>query len=522
MQFLRDILNKKEINNWWSEYGEFCKNFKKIDLDLYIKVLPEILEKLRNSYGINDLQKAINRESKNDTEFGKQLYFKTLRSEIHDSYFTLIDILSGIYQTDEKFVLENIKALIKNEDIELISIGIRSLIALDFSGLSTSLKEWIKQEIEEIINERNEVQLWVSILFVARVKYKESDILNFAIEKLHVKADDNIKIELIRFVFYNLNLEKDNRTIKKYLPSLLSINIQNSGVYNQLSFGLSDLVQHDKNTVIEFITTWVNSDIQNAKKIKYFSYALNRLFDICYKDFQYLFTDWLNKDNSNFHIAIFEMNKIGDFRELSKLEVSESYIKNLSFKDIQYIIYKILGYIYDKDTSLSLIFSILKFKKDERKVVNLISELFLEYFIFNYYSVIEFLKEKNQLENNPLNDILSEIIKEGEKKYEPYSKLNYLKEFKASERRLNYYYLVDNRKLTKSYEGSKLNSPLDNITKTSYYRTGKTVFHKYRGEYTDKLEPSLLSNSFELPRGEFIDPTEQQKNRLYWQNHKRQ
>lgn len=85
-----------------------------------------------------------------------------------------------------------------------------------------------------------------------------------------------------------------------------------------------------------------------------------------------------------------------------------------------------------------------------------------------------------------------------------------------------HYDKIQSKKFNKSYKESEAKSPsFFNTLKTINYRTGKSIFAKFEGKYTEKMTPALISHSGEMPRGEFIDPIGQKKERLLWQNFKR-
>lgn len=524
MQFLKDLLDNKERDDWWQDYKEFCTNIKEVDAALYVRALPILLKKLENNYAIRDLRVALELESKGNASYGAEVYRKTLETNNPKLYSTLTDVIAGLYLSDQKLAIDNVKSLIEDDDNEKAKIGIQTLAKIDLSNASTPkvFVSWIEKQFNSIINNESLLNLWPSIFFTVRNKRTALKNADAIIETLSKVKTIEIQQELIYFLEYNIDLEKEIHLFKKYLPLLLHIELEHTGTYSQLTYTLQNIAKTNLKLVIDFITDWVDISSDNARKIKYFSHLLNTLCDDFYTDFQKLYTNWLNNDNPNFHIAIFEMNGARYMRNLSGLTVSEDVLKNLSDYDIEYITYKILAFVYDKDTSISLVYSILEHKTDNKEVVPFLADLFINHFIFNYYSTIEFLNLKKKTASRKLKKIISDIVKEGEDKYRAYSDLDNLKEFAPSERRLIYYNKIQNRKFNKSYKETEAESTsfLSMVTNINY-RTGKSTFSKYRGQYTEKMTPALISHSGEMPRGEFIDPVGQATERLLWQNFKR-
>ncbi len=524
MQFLQDLLDNREPANRWQDYRIFCDNIKNIDINLYIKALPELLKNLKSNYPTRNLLVALEREAKMNASFGKEMYLKTLEANNPDSYFTLMDILSGLYNSDQKFTIDEIKRLIKDDNIDVNKIGIQSIVKIDLVAKTTpkAFVNWIEKQFDTISKSENHLDLWSAIFFTVRNKRTEIKSADTIIDRLSSIETIDIQLELIYFLDYNIDLEKELHLFKKYLPLLLHIDIEHAGAYNQLAYRLENVAKTNLNLVVDFITDWVAMSPDNARKIEYFSHLLNTLCDNFYSDFQKLYTNWLNKDNPNFHIAIFEMNSARYMRNLSGLTISEEVLNGLSDYDIEYITYKILAFVYDKDTSISLVYSILEHKADNKEVVPFLADLFINHIIFNYYSAIEFLNLKKKTASRKLKKITNDIVKEGEDKYKAYSDLENLKEFAPSERRLIYYNKIEGKKFSKSFKESEAEGPsfFSSIT-TINYRTGKSIFSKYENQYTEKMTPGLISHSGEMPRGEFIDPIGQAQERLYWQNFKR-
>ncbi|XCF07840.1 hypothetical protein ABI125_08250 [Tamlana crocina] len=524
MKFFSDILVCNEPSNWWQEYRAFCDDFKNVEIDEYVKALPTLVLKLQNSYGFRNLQVALEREAKNNPSFGKAIYKRTLGTNNADTYFTLKDILSGLFYSDQKFAIAEVEKLIKHKDKALNKIGLDSVAKFDLNQEETpkDFIIWIERALEDITNKQSKSELWPSVLFVARLQRKSIKNADTLLEKLSEIKILEVQLELMCFLFYNLDLETEMSLLEKYLPNLLHIDLEHSGAYSQLSHNLENLTKQSLSLVVRFLTVWVEKDIDNARKISYFSYLLNTLIDDFYLEFQKLFTNRLNSDNPNFHIAIFNMNRVGNIRDLSGLKVSKEVVKTFSDFDIEYITYKILAYIYDKDTSVSLVYSILELKYENKNVNHFLSDLIANHLIFNYYSVIDFLNEKKKSANAKLKKVITKIIKAGEARYIAYSDLTLLKEFEPSERRLIYYNKIQSRKFSKSYRESENNqASFFNTLNTINYRTGKSCFSKYEGKYTEKMTPALISHRGEMPRGEFIDPVGQAKERLLWQNFNR-
>lgn len=525
MQFLKDLIEDKEIQDFWKEYRDFCEDLQTIDVDYFLEALPTLLEKIKNNYSPRQLNVALENLSKNDAKKGNELFSKILKIENLCTFPQLSDIIGGLYYSDIESAMAKIKKLVLCDNEFLRKIGLESIAKLDLSKENTpnEFLEWINTHLFDLANNGEQKGLWPSIFFVSRNHRQIFDNANEIIDILSTQRKVENQMELLSFLSYNLDLETEMDLVEKHLFNLLHIDLKYAGVYSQLSHFLETLLKMNLKVVLEFLGRWVDDNIENARKIGYFTYVLNELYDQYYSNFQMLYTNWLNNDKPNFHIAIFEMSRAGELRDTSNLTLSIEVLKDYSIYDIEYITYKILAYIYDRATSLSLVYSIFEQKFGDKEIDQFLSRLFVDYFIFNYYSTIDFLNEKKKNANPKLKKLIKEIVSEGERSYAAYSDLGFLKEFAPSERRLNQYNKIQSKKFRKSYKDTEKNSnSFLSMVKNLYFRTGKSSFAKFRGEYSQEMTPALISHSAEMPRGEFIDPIGQAKLRLLWQNFKRQ
>lgn len=524
MTFLNSIIEEKEIENFWQEYRNFCADIHSVDIDNFLNALPKLLKKLENNLSSRQLDDAIENLTKRNASIGEELFNKILTFD--NSYILpqLVNIIGGLYHSNITSAIIKTKELTLSDNDILKKIGISTIAKFDLSDekCPTEFLNWINTKLFELSKAEKYNKLWPSIFFVSRNNIKYLENSERIIENLASLQIIEIQLELLSYLSYNVDLETEFEKVEKYLPNLLHIDIKFGGAYSQLSYFLETLSKKEFEIGLDFLNSWVELNIENARKIGYFTYFLNTLYDEQYQEFQKLYTTWLNADSPNFQIAIFEMCRAGELREIFHLTLSEDLLRAYSIYDIEYITYKILAYVYDKDASFSLVFSILEQKFEDKEIARFLSEIFVDFLIFNYYSAIEFLNEKKKTAKPRLKKIIQNIVAEGEKSYSAYSELEVLKEFAPSERRLSQYYKIQNKKFNKSYKVTENNSnSFLNFAKNIHFRTGKSIFSKYRGEYTQDMTPALISHSAEMPRGDFIDPIGQAKLRLLWQNFKR-
>lgn len=511
--------------DFWQEYYDFCKDLETLDVDVFFHSLTPLLKRIENDSASIELLTGIQKASTISSEYGNKLYLRIVNHNDPKLLGLLPKVLSGLYENEKEETVLKIKELIHTGDIDKMIVGIQSIAQFESGSLKREkgFLEFIGDEFERFLQNQEFKKIWPSVLFVCR---NNRDVISNAdglIRRIWSESDIAIQIELIYLLSYNLDINEEKQFFIEILDQLIPLNIEYKGAYNLLSYALSGITKSHAETTIDFLTKWVEYDKVHANNIELFEYPINSIIDNGLNIYEELITKWLNHDNSNFHIAVFEIMRAKHIRNIPEMKISIKLLEEMTVFDVEYITYKILGYIYDKNTSTSMVYSMLESKIYDETIVNFLKEVFVAYFIFNYYGTIEYLRIKRKNAVPHLKGIIDAIIIEGEKHYTAYSELESLKEFFPSEMRLGYIHKIQNKKFNKSFkeiekdDGSFL-SHLKNIQ----LKAGKTSFSKYMGQYTKQMALANVSSSAELPRGEFIDPIGQKKLRLTWRNHKRQ
>src|SRR5690606_19183059 len=194
------------------------------------------------------------------------------------------------------------------------------------------------------------------------------------------------------------------------LLSLIKMDTKYKGVYNTFSYVLGKVLKSHQEVVIRFIEKWIKHSHDRANQIGLFRNLFIELYHRDYPRFKILVTNWLNSNDPSFHIAIFEIMRELKLNDINELELSREIITDLSSNDVRYIVAKILGFIYDKDLSKTLLYSILISKIDDEDITKLVASIFKDYLIFNYYSVMEYLENKSKISSKKEKRIIGSII----------------------------------------------------------------------------------------------------------------
>lgn len=284
--------------------------------------------------------------------------------------------------------------------------------------------------------------------------------------------------------------------------------------WHDINYGIDDF--KDKGAIFSLLEHF----IEKFPKVRFADRFEAILEEMPREIVSYWLTKWLNSDELLFNAKAGELCQYFSSQRLS-LVLSKNLLDTYSFKDIEYVIYKIIGFVSNKDQLSNLIFSALQRSPKENKVGDLVKFFFLQYILLNYKSSASFLKEKKKKGTNVEQKIANNILIEFEKKEKAIRELPRLKELQGSTSRIREYMNRRNKSFNfeeKIKEGSFFMQFVKNIN----LRAGKGFFNRL--DDNTYSEPSILGAhkmNVELPAGELIDPTGQAFLRMKCQIFKR-
>src|SRR5690554_5300796 len=255
-------------------------------------------------------------------------------------------------------------------------VGIQSIAQLESESLKCD-KEFLKfigDEFERYFQNQEFKNIWSSILFVCRNKREVLNNADGFIRKIWNETIIEVQMELIYLLAQNLDIDEEEQFFTEVLDKLIPMNIDNNGAYNHLLYTLGDKTKRHPQVVIDFLNKWVAYDKVNARNIQLFEYLINSIISYDLETYEDLITNWLNHPSSNFHIAVFEIMRAKHIMDIPELKISHKVLQRMTVYDVEYITYKILGYIYFQKTSTSMVYSILENKINEEIVVNFLKD----------------------------------------------------------------------------------------------------------------------------------------------------
>jgi len=515
--FLDSLSRDLNGREFWRLYSDFCQNIEKVELHKLVAALPKLLSKIENDYMSSEFYKGVEQASCTNLKFAKSLYNVILTSSNEKILGVIPRVLSGAFKRDSKWVIKKVVELLDDANSIKKTQGILSVYYMDLSKPTfETFVTQVESKFSELVNNKNtEVKVLSSIVSTCGNQRKQISSADTLIKALLLREEDEIKVQLLQLLSHNINISTETEFYELVLHGLIELNIELKGAYNRLAYLLQNQVKENLAIVLEFLNSWVASGIEKANNIKLLQPIFNEIYSLNQQSFQKLTTKWLNDDNIGFQLAISKVLREISYSNVNSLNLDKELLKEFGISDIEYVSRKIIGFIYDKDLSTSMLYSIIEVRHDDESIIYLIGDLFVNYLIFNYYSTIDFLNDKKKNAPIKLKKIINQIIRNGKQYYDAYSKLEILKEFEPSEVRLNYMDRLRSKKFNKSYHEDEKNSgSFSSFLTTLHFRSGKTAFAKFDGKYSAHMEPKLISHSTEMPRGEYIDPIGQAQLRL--------
>lgn len=515
-------------NKFWGVYHTFCENLfqENLNIDEFISFLPKLFKRTEKDLGHNKIFNAVSKFTEYQPEKGIELLNKLKKWDNEKIQELIPSALEGLSKSNTKFNgIYEIKSLLENDSNILKKQGYLSLLA--FSNTIFSKNNDFAIYINNSINSDIEKSNTIFYSYIVKVLGKFVSVLPTAKEKLLLFSHSDlieIQYEIAILLGYELNFSDDSNLYSELLFNLKKCSPKSNGTIWQLDHTvLSKFIMNNPQLIHSFLDNWLLFDDKRFDDIIKFKNTFEKLYEKNNEYFKLIITSWLNSDNPVFHLAVCKLLVKLSHDEMNEIELSVDYIQNLSFKDIQFIISKIIGYIYFKEPLRSSIYSILEIKIDDKECVEYIKSVFTTYLIFNYPSTLEYLEEKKKYSSKKLKNIIKEIIDIGNSYFDDIYKLDFINEFSPSEKRLNIYNNFFQKGLQTKQEEEESNDFLFmKMLKNIQLRTGKGMFTKYEDRYTEKTEMSLIQYSTELPRGEFIDTVGQERLRAMSRMYKRE
>lgn len=495
------------------------------------KQLVEVILLVTNGIKAEDnylnLNQSIIETAKNNTTFGMLLIKESEGNPDKRKLFVACAFVGITQSLGIKSTMNILEDLLSSKDEEKIKVGLRSLSLLH--GMNDNPAEVedkinpLLKSIEDLNNDALNAELIFCYgLLIDKFSLARRKLID--IPKRHNGKD--VFFALARIVNMKIKNENDEEWLNEALTILSHLSNHHIGTYKQVELALCSVLNSKPNMVFKYLEAYIEDENNELKNIEGFKQIFSDLADNNINLLQEWITLWLNNDNYRFHHVISKVSQILWLYKKRNLELDKSIVSSLKPYDLEFILYKIVGYIHSKEHLESLVYSVLKYKQESTIIDQIIIQLFCYYIIYNYPASIKFL----QIQKTEANEQQKKFIETVERYYGDVFTLpkEKPKELAPSPDRLQLLFNQSTKDFGKSEDMSPFReaSFLDMVTKVSL-KTGNNFFSRdnyfygTNNRYTNKSTMGHFSSSFELPSGEFTDPVGQEYNRYIWRKFKR-
>lgn len=510
---INQLISSINQKNFWTEFDNFCQNVgsSEFDIDKLMECISLLVAKLENDYALTRLFKAL--QKLGECQPRKALDIVNTILEIRNNTVIVIHaILKGI--GNQKDVDDKIRYLFSHSNPEIKRQGYLMLLEKSCEVISSSWIDLIKKEINLQLSNPSSTLLDTITFVIARFK---QEIPNAEHDLVLISKSESLRVQhaIITVLADNIHLNKSEFYRELLLNISVTLNPQNTGLCSQIQYlVLEKLYLENSDLVVEFIESWINQDADRSINVSVFEGLFVNIYNSDTPSFSKLITRWFDSDNALFHLSLQTLFRNLSVKEIAEVELSSEYISGVSDEHINYIIAKIVAYIYFKEQLRSMLYSILRELVGGNRDLTTIKSALIDYVIFNYPSTIDYLKDKASNTRGVLQSVLLVLIDAGSDYYEAIKQVSTRNEFCPSETRLKIYNNIYSRELNEKQKDRRSDpSSFLSMIKTIQLRTGKGMFSKLDVGYTDRTEMTKISYSAELPRGELIDPIGQEKQR---------
>ncbi|HXS38230.1 MAG TPA: hypothetical protein VN721_16120 [Flavipsychrobacter sp.] len=520
------ILNKKKINPILEASFWYALPFAEGETSALVATSFAITEGYKAEDNYFNINNAVKERSRLDPNFGKLLIDSSKKNTSQLHFFCRFAFIGlnealGFNQT---FPL--LKELLLSENIDFRRAGLHSLSMLSSEKDSLGDKETEIMSILDPMESKKDNNLISDLVFLYGFLI---DKLSNARDKLYLipitYSSEKCLYALARIISIKFQEEKFSKWMTSGLGLLAKSSEISTQSYKIIAGLFQEIINTDSQTIFQYFKLFIeheNNDLNNIEAFTQVFYCLAKnQIDLL----EMWLTIWFNSENVRFHIVASKILNYLWVNKIHEIRLHKETINTYSPYDIEFILFKIAGYVHSKDHLESLIFSALSYDGEAQLIEKLVTSLFCYYIVYNYPSAIKYLKSKLE----QANEAEARVIKTIQQFYdETYGvNLEKPKELLPSADRLHKF----SRNIFKDIDIYKNKSPYNetsflDLAHKVLLKNGTSFFlrnddYGTPNRYSRKSVLHQMSHRLEFPSGEFLDPIGQEYKRFLWRKLKR-
>lgn len=315
-----------------------------------------------------------------------------------------------------------------------------------------------------------------------RLLYRFGNMIISRLIDLSERNDPFILKEITIFLFLEYKKIHKESFFEVLLYSLVKINSKYLGRNNYIDMLLSSMINEEENLnlVIDFLIKWMTNSDCKPDKIESLQ-LLDCTFSGIFSNISILqktLLSLINNDNIFAPCLASYIVSLNTYSNYQNIYFDTNSLSEIGDTDIIFICRRILGYFIHSQTILSLFYSLLIGKKENKKIVRFLTNCFIKYIGYNY----------------PITTI----------KY--FEGILCDKELEPSRKDIYILHREEWRKDQKINELAEKKSKLNLISSRAYIKYGKATSYHINGNITDPQPLKCISFSMELPYDLYVDP----------------
>ena len=207
--------------------------------------------------------------------------------------------------------------------------------------------------------------------------------------------------------------------------------------------------------------------------------------------------------------------------ESAKITLSKQVLDNLDEQTVEYIIYRVAGYVVDAYSLASLLLSALRREPSSTNINNLVASILAEYVLYNYpIDGGNFLKYFLSLETTSKleKEVIQTALTHSNSYFEARENLPRLKELKTPSQRIYLLRLAEWKYRASVMEEVRKQSIFSLMITNIPLKYGQSFSIEQDGKFTESSKLSTFHYEQEKPQGSLIDPIGIESQRLQWIN----
>ncbi|HBC0466334.1 TPA: hypothetical protein I8Y90_000345 [Legionella pneumophila] len=487
--------------------SQLANNIKIINSETFLAFLTLYYEETTNDLAANIFYEPIKKLAENADSGLEKIEQEILINKEQRLYGYLNAIYVGYAKRDILVGYSKFMDMINSGAHLLISLGLRGL------GLLQNIPEDLFTEIKKTCLSYSEFE---DEDFISNATFTLYKLIKYD-EKLHEKIIflSQKNIAKVQFELLNLISTKGeiDQTDLEIICNICQYDLCFKGISDQIDFICFKLLE--KNNLIAFLKIfnhWIHlhsiKEIQKTNITTIFKLSIPIVLQR-HEIMKKLVTDWFNSDDPRYHIALMYIFSYLSTHNPESMELDTDILSNLKLNDVLYIVRKILGYVYDDESAIFLIASILKMKKISTSVEKIINETLAEIYgdrvPLKTKIILENLLKSDYSYSRKARSIINKCIERISNKMERIETLGKLNELQPNVDYQIKLSLAFQKFISKASDDALENSPLISSVNKVKIKTGNGWFQYSNGSYSQITPMQKFTHTLEFPREMMLD-----------------